>query len=372
MKGQAFDEIDPLRRRGKTGGGSSPFRPPKGSRKYAILRVGKLKTMGQIASAAAHNLRQMDVPNAASEQAPKNEILAGGDQPSNVLEAWRDRAPEKVRSNAVRALEYVITASPEAMAEMGSDSARDYLTDALDWLKERHGAENVLSAVIHNDESTPHLQALVIPLDDRERLNARAFVNGREALSAMQTDFAENVAQDHGLERGLEGSRAHHTEVKNHYARVKAVEKLSIEAPERLSGGFLGRGRESDGEWRSRASQSATEALRGAVAGMADDLEEMSRDVAQADDLKRCAELHELNVEALTTLVAIIQMDPGEEQLNLIKELADTSSNAPLPSDTLDMISNQLAWTQDEHGIKADLEDHTVEADLDTGADLDL
>jgi hypothetical protein len=81
-----------------------------------------------------------------------------------VIAAWEARAPEKIRKNAVHALEYFVGASPEKMAVMSRTQQDAYFRKALDWFEERHGKDNVLSAVIHRDETTPHMQILVIPL----------------------------------------------------------------------------------------------------------------------------------------------------------------------------------------------------------------
>lgn len=146
---------------------------------------------------------------------------------------------------------------------MSRDDQDAYFRRALDWLEERHGKENVLSAVIHRDDATPHMTVMTIPLDDRGRLNARALVGDRGKLSAMQTDFAERVGQPHGLERGVQGSKATHERVKSAYAHLQDPEH-ALELPERRTGGFLGRGKETDAEWRRRASEAATGALVGA------------------------------------------------------------------------------------------------------------
>ena len=80
--------------------------------------------------------------------------MAGARTADELMKLWEERAPEKIRKNAVLTLEYVVTASPEKMAEMGQTRSEDYLRDALTWLQDKHGAENILSAVIHNDEIT--------------------------------------------------------------------------------------------------------------------------------------------------------------------------------------------------------------------------
>lgn len=233
-----------------------------GSRRFAILRCAKIKNMGNMGASLQHTFRERETPNADRALLKDNTVLHGGETSRAVLDAWKARAPEKIRSNAVHGLEYFVGGSPEALKAMGRKEQDAYFRRALDWLKERHGAENVLSAVIHRDEATPHMTVMTIPLDEHGKLNARAIVGDRGKLSAMQTDFAEKVGHTHGLERGVEGSKATHERVKSAYAHLRDPEE-AVELPERLSGGFLGRGRETDKEWRRRASEAATGALVG-------------------------------------------------------------------------------------------------------------
>ena len=86
------------------------------------------------------------------------------------------------------------------MQELGGQGRDAYFNDALKWLRERHGGANVVYAGIHRDETTPHMYAYVVPLDEATgRLNARKWLGGAKALSEMQTDFAANVGARHGL-----------------------------------------------------------------------------------------------------------------------------------------------------------------------------
>lgn len=231
--------------------------------RFAILRCAKLKKPANLAASLQHTFRERETPNADLKRRHDNTILLGPDTSEAVLDAWRARAPEKIRANAVHGLEYFIGASPEAMHAMSRAEQDAYFRDALDWLKERHGAENILSAVVHRDESTPHMTVMTIPLDEHGKLNARALVGNRHKLSAMQTDFAKEVGLEHGLERGLERSQATHERVQRVYAHIMAPE-AAVALPERQKGHFLGLGGESDEDWHHRASEAATDALRGA------------------------------------------------------------------------------------------------------------
>jgi|GEM_PF-957544 len=256
----ARDEDDDWRiRLDRSTGGRMPHLATP--RSFAILRCAKIKTMGNMGASLQHTFRERDTPNADTRRTPENTVLVGGDTSRAVLEAWKDRAPEKIRSNAVHGLEYFVGGSPEALKAMSREEQDAYFTDALDWLKARHGAANVLSAVIHRDETTPHMTVMTIPLDARGKLNARAIVGSREKLSAMQTDFAERVGKAHGLERGLQGSPARHERVQRAYAHLTDPD-AALSLPERRRGAILGLGGETEAEWRERASQAASDALR--------------------------------------------------------------------------------------------------------------
>lgn len=238
-----------------------------GQRRFAILRCAKVKNLGNMGASLQHTFRERETPNADPDRIEENTVLHGPGTSKEVLDAWKARAPEKIRSNAVHGLEYFIGASPEAMRAMTRAEQDAYFEKALDWLKERHRAENVLSAVVHRDEATPHMTVMTIPLDEQGKLNARALVGNREKLSAMQTDFAEAVGEDHGLVRGIQGSKATHERVQRVYAHIMDPD-APVKLPERRKGAFLGLGGESDAEWHDRASQAATDALQGAWKGL--------------------------------------------------------------------------------------------------------
>jgi len=198
---------------------------------FAILRTAKLKTMGEIGGSLAHTYRTRETTNADPERSPQNEHH-GGETPEAVRKAISERIPEKHRSDAVLCVEYFVGASPEHF-QNGQDGSA-YFAAAVEWLKERHGAENVVATAIHRDETSPHLVAYVVPLDHQGKLNAKSFLGGKAVLSAMQTDFADKVGRAHGLERGLEGSKATHTTIQEYYGRVSRVSNKtpSVSIPE--------------------------------------------------------------------------------------------------------------------------------------------
>ena len=268
-----------------------------GGKSFAILRVAKVKAMANMSASLQHTFRERETPNADSERFQDNTILLGADNSAGVIEAWRDRAPEKVRSNAVHGLEYFVGGSPARLNAMSREEQDAYFEDALDWIKQERGAENVLSAVIHRDETTPHMSVMTIPLDEKERLNARAIVGNRGKLSQMQTDFAKQVSERHGLSRGVKGSTARHERVKRVYGEHLQLDR-PVAIPEREKAS-LGRMRgESDEDWHLRATLAATDAVQASALMHKDVLKDAESKLGVASDM--IAHLKELAVAAKT------------------------------------------------------------------------
>ena len=113
----------------------------------------------------------------------------------------QSRQKRKIRCDAPVAIEYMITASPEAMARLSAEERERYFAECLSFVEARHGTRNRLSTVLHLDETTPHLHMLVFP--EREgKLDAKSFFK-LPALTAMQDEFAVKVGRQFGLERGV-------------------------------------------------------------------------------------------------------------------------------------------------------------------------
>ena len=229
---------------------------------FAILRIAKLKTMGNVAGSLAHTYRTRETPNADPEKIADNEHEQ--DEPAKVMDALKALLPEKRRKDAVLGIEYFIGASPEWF-EGGKDGS-DYFRAAVDWLEKRHGKENVVGWSVHRDESTPHLVAYVVPLENG-RLNAKKWTGGKVALSKMQTEFARDVGQQFGMSRGIEGSKAHHQTIKGWYAQIEKPSQhvtITPEAtkPKVLKKGFLS----SEYETPEMVAARLTKAVRQAYA----------------------------------------------------------------------------------------------------------
>jgi len=230
---------------------------------FAIVRTAKLKTAGNLGGLNNHLERKMEVPNADQELSHLNRRKVGsGDLAKDVANRLQAAGIEKPRKNAVLAIEHLMTASPEAFpfkkakAPSGSPGAyglvgakedtqrwQAFEKNCIQWLKERYGAANMVNFSVHLDEQTPHIHAVVVPIDSKGKLNCRHYLGGREKLRDLQDSFAA-IQKGIGLERGIQGSKAHHTTVKEFYGQAQRFEKAptleiqasapvaSIQAPE--------------------------------------------------------------------------------------------------------------------------------------------
>jgi len=178
--------------------------------------------MSAVARSGKHTFREQLTPNADPAKTMKNKIV--GARTSEDLEArLRQRLPGKIKARSVLCIEYMITASPEAFKRHGGtldDMGNGYFNDALRWLRERHGTENVISSAVHLDETTPHLVAYVAPMTADNRLSCRDFLGGPQKMRQMQTDFYEKCGRKRGLQRGVKGSKAKHQDIKSFYAAM--------------------------------------------------------------------------------------------------------------------------------------------------------
>lgn len=118
------------------------------------------------------------------------------------IQAEIDRAGAKTRSNSVVALDAIYTASREFFKGKSNEENDQFFRDCLQFHQRKFG--HVISAVIHYDETTPHLHILSVPLTHDGRLSAREIVGNRANLSRMQTEFFEQVGRGYGLERGVQ------------------------------------------------------------------------------------------------------------------------------------------------------------------------
>lgn len=194
---------------------------------YAVVHMMKIKS-GAVGGIQSHNNREHEPktnPDVDMSRSEDNYDLISCDnykrsikeKLSNLVESSR-----AVRKDAVVVCNFIVTSDNETMNALGTDRQREFFQDSVKWFSDRYGADRVLNATVHMDETTPHLHIGVMPITQDGRLSAKAIFTKTE-MKAIQTEFARDVGEKYGLERGVEGSeRTHLSEAR--FKEQKALE----------------------------------------------------------------------------------------------------------------------------------------------------
>lgn len=136
-----------------------------------------------------------------------------------------------VRKDAVVLCNFIVTSDEQTMKAMSPEKQRAFFEDAVNFFADRYGMDRLVNATVHMDETTPHMHIGLVPVTEDGRLSAKSIFTKTE-LKSLQTDFAKEVGNRYGLERGVEGSeRAHLSEQQ---FKAQQAEERAQEAQERL------------------------------------------------------------------------------------------------------------------------------------------
>lgn len=113
-----------------------------------------------------------------------------------------------VRKDAVMCCSFIVTSDEQTMNAMDGETQKQFFKDSLSFFAKRYGAEYIPYATVHMDERTPHMHIGIVPIHN-DRLSAKNLFD-RQELTAIQTDFSQEVGQRYNLERGKEGSERTH------------------------------------------------------------------------------------------------------------------------------------------------------------------
>ncbi len=199
----------------------------------AIARITKLK-QANLAGSEQHTDRSRITPNA--DPTKQNMRLMDSADALSLTDLVRSRiGHQPIRKNAVLCVEMLLTASPEYFRPNEPGNAGEWQADRLeqfqwavqDWLTQTYG-DRIVRGELHLDEATPHIHAYLVPLDERGKLNCRGLFGDRTKLSQFQDSYAKAL-EPLGLSRGIRGSRATYTQVKEYYAAVTQSPDLTLD-----------------------------------------------------------------------------------------------------------------------------------------------
>ena len=185
---------------------------------YAILRFAKYKGP-EIGHIEAHNERTKEKyasnPNVDTSRSHLNFHLV---TPQRKYRAEAEKqiaeAGCRARSDSVRVVEALVTASPEFFKGKKKSEVRAYFTEALNFIEKYQAKDTIISAVVHMDEKTPHMHLCFVPLTEDKRLSAKEIVGNKKKLTWWQDEFWKHMVKKYpDLERGESANETGRTHI---------------------------------------------------------------------------------------------------------------------------------------------------------------
>ncbi len=180
---------------------------------YAIFRFKKYKGP-EIGRIEAHNERWKEEyasnPDIDLSRTQHNfHIIEPTDRYRKMSEALiKQYGCPKVRSDSVRVVETLITASPEFFEGKTEAEIRVFFQHAVDFLKNELGEDRLIAAPVHMDEKTPHMHLSFVPITKDGRLSAKDIIGNRKSLTAWQDRYWQHMVRKYpDLERGESASK---------------------------------------------------------------------------------------------------------------------------------------------------------------------
>lgn len=211
-------------------------------KQYAILRVQKCKGAA-IGAMQYHNDREpgkhtnhdIDQTRTRLNREMRSHVDYEREVQARIDDGYSGE--RKVRKDAVKLVEGIVTASPEFFELADDDKVREFFDDAYRFCCDEFGESNMVHFTVHMDEETPHAHFGFVPLRDG-KLSWKEFFPNKMALGKMQDRFYGRVGALYGLSRGekrLEGQPARrHKSVAEYKAESRRVQAELDEKAEQL------------------------------------------------------------------------------------------------------------------------------------------
>lgn len=311
---------------------------------YVVFHMQK--THGTDSGTSAHIERKVKPSNADEELTYLNRRLV--EYPDGIhtrTQAIQHRLEtagltRKIGKNQVRAIRIMLSGSPDDMQRIVREGSLDeWCADNMKYLAATFGKENIVSADLHLDETSPHIHATLVPIVTTERKRKKQEehavkryrtksavrprlcadeVMARVKLKEYQDSYAAAMAK-YGLKRGIEGSEARHVTTQEFYREVKAMtDTLKADVTE------LQKQKETTREELNRAKKEVqTERLKGAATAAATNIAESVGAMFGSNKIKtlerenialrREVATHEENIGILQAKIQTMQSEHSRE-----------------------------------------------------------
>ena len=205
---------------------------------YLVLHMDKFKKEA-IRGIQSHNRREREShsnPDIDYDRSAANYELHEAAS-SNYAEAIQNRIDDlllvkAVRKDAVRMCGLIVTSDKAFFDALTPEETRRFFEESKAFLTEFVGAENVVSAMVHMDEKTPHMHFFHVPVTQDGRLNANKIYT-RQSLRKLQSELPAYLqSRGFAIERGVEqtpGSAKKHLDTREFKQQKEELARLAQE-----------------------------------------------------------------------------------------------------------------------------------------------
>lgn len=181
---------------------------------YAILRMEKRK-IGDVGRICNHHERLKETyksnPDIDTTRTHLNyHIVQPEKRYRNLVLERIEEVGAKRRKDSIVLQDCLITASPEWIKSKSNEEQREYFNRAYEFMEKKIGKENMISAVIHLDETTPHMHLCFVPITKDNRLSSKEIIGGPKGLKEWQDKFYDYMSERfQDLSRGIPKAVSH-------------------------------------------------------------------------------------------------------------------------------------------------------------------
>lgn len=205
---------------------------------YGIIRVQKFK-MSDVTGIQIHDKREKSKSHSNADidfsKSNQNYSLLDDDDKRPFLHQIKEKIEnlnlkKAIRKDAVVMCQILVTSDKKFFDTNSEQTEKEYFKNALEFIKEKYGADNIISAEVHKDEKTPHLHVNLVPINDN-KLSAKSLFD-RPLLYELQDEFYEKVSRDFFLERGGQQEKKRHKEINKFKKETLLKEEQELDKKE--------------------------------------------------------------------------------------------------------------------------------------------
>ena len=177
---------------------------PERTENNIILQALKYRSAADFLEQKKQEIKKINEVNKKKRAELVKKLVAEGMDKKEAQKLAREKFPKRRAPSDKQAIGFALVIDCSVMDGWTEENYINYLQEALKYIKERFKDIELLNAVIHLDESKPHLHVAFAYWSPEEKrfVEKKLFDKGISDLNALLSDFEAQVGKKFGLVRG--------------------------------------------------------------------------------------------------------------------------------------------------------------------------